>query len=142
MISSPALRQLFVACQLPLHLSPVMNPLQRPVPELPASRPPPFAQEAPTLSRTETLPLPVTPPVTLPPPADETRVPLHVERDGIGGMAIAGLRGECDIPGAVIEAHPGVGGGRHGDGAKGGCGKNPVPGALAPEIREKCDRSD
>ena len=75
--------QLFVACQLPLHLSPVMNPLQRPVPELPASRPPPFAQEAPTLSRTETLPLPVTPPVTLPPPADETRAP-----DTLKGMVL------------------------------------------------------
>jgi hypothetical protein len=29
--------QLRVACQLPLHLSPVMIPLQRPVPELPTS---------------------------------------------------------------------------------------------------------
>jgi hypothetical protein len=72
-------RQLRVASQLPLHLSPVMKPLQRPVPELPASRPPPFAQEAPTLIRTETLPLPLTPPVTLPPPADETRVPCTVK---------------------------------------------------------------
>ncbi len=52
-----------------------MTPLQRPAPELPASRPLPFAQEAPTVIRTETLPLRLTPPVTLPLPADETRVP-------------------------------------------------------------------
>jgi hypothetical protein len=53
----------------------VINPLHRPAPELPTSRPLPFAHEAPTVIRTETLPLRLTPPVTLPPPADETRVP-------------------------------------------------------------------
>src|SRR4030081_2148422 len=68
--------QLRKACQVPLPLAPVMIPLQRPVPELPASRPPPLVHEAPTLMRTETLPLRPTPPVTLPPPAEETRVPV------------------------------------------------------------------
>src|SRR6202035_4024639 len=67
--------QLRMACQTPLQRSPVMIPLHRPAPALPASRPPPFAHEAPTLIRTETLPLGLTPPVTLPPPADATRVP-------------------------------------------------------------------
>ena len=64
-----------MACQMPLQRSPVMTPLHRPAPELPASRPLPFAHEAPTVIRTETLPLRLTPPVTLPPPADETRGP-------------------------------------------------------------------
>jgi hypothetical protein len=64
-----------MACQTPLQRSPVMIPLHRPAPALPASPPLPFAHEAPTLIRTETLPLRVTPPVTLPPPADETRLP-------------------------------------------------------------------
>ncbi len=52
-----------------------MIPLHRPAPEVPASRPLPFAHDAPTVILTETLPLRLTPPVTLPPPADETRVP-------------------------------------------------------------------
>jgi hypothetical protein len=67
-----------MACQTPLQRSPVMIPLHRPAPELPVSPPLPFAHEAPTLIRTETLPLRLTPPVTLPPPADETRVPATV----------------------------------------------------------------
>jgi hypothetical protein len=60
---------------MPLQRSPVMTPLHRPAPELPTSRPLPVAQEAPTDILTETLPPRLTPPVTLPPPADETRVP-------------------------------------------------------------------
>src|SRR6187397_886187 len=52
-----------------------MSPLQRPAPELPASRPRPSAQDAPTVILTVTLPARVMPPVTLPPPADATRVP-------------------------------------------------------------------
>jgi hypothetical protein len=71
--------QLRVACQLPLHLSPVMIPLQRPLPELPASRPLPVATEAPTEIVTETLPRGLIPPVTLPPPADERRVPATLK---------------------------------------------------------------
>jgi hypothetical protein len=56
-----------------------MIPLQRPVPELPYSRPRPLADEAPTVTVTATLPLRLTPPVTLPPPADETRVPVTMK---------------------------------------------------------------
>src|SRR5580704_8645632 len=67
--------QLRVACQLPLQRSPVMIPLHRPVPELPTSRPLPLAFEAPTDMLTETTPPRLMPPVTLPPPADNTRVP-------------------------------------------------------------------
>ena len=71
--------QLRVACQLPLHLSPVMIPLHRPLPELPASRPLPLATDAPTDILTETLPPGLIPPVTLPPPADERRVPATLK---------------------------------------------------------------
>ena len=71
--------QLRTARQLPLHLSPVMIPLHRPAPELPASRPLPVATDAPTDILTETLPPGLIPPVTLPPPADETRVPVTVK---------------------------------------------------------------
>jgi hypothetical protein len=71
--------QLRTARQLPLHLSPVMIPLHRPLPELPASRPVPDATEAPTEIVTETLPRGLMPPVTLPPPADERRVPDTVK---------------------------------------------------------------
>jgi hypothetical protein len=46
---------------------------------LPASRPLPFAQDAPTVILTETLPPVLTPPVTLPPPADETRGPATMK---------------------------------------------------------------
>jgi hypothetical protein len=60
---------------MPLQRSPVMIPPHRPAPELPASRPLPLALDAPTVIRTETVPLRLMPPVTLPPPADETRVP-------------------------------------------------------------------
>ena len=52
-----------------------MMPLQRPEPELPTSRPLPLACDAPTWMLTDTTPARLTPPVTLPPPADETRVP-------------------------------------------------------------------
>jgi len=68
-----------VACQLPLHLSPVMIPLHRPLPELPASRPLPVATDAPTEILTETLPRGLIPPVTLPPPADERWVPATLK---------------------------------------------------------------
>ena len=56
-----------------------MIPLHRPAPELPASRPLPVATDAPTDILTETLPPGLIPPVTLPPPADETRVPVTVK---------------------------------------------------------------
>ena len=71
--------QLRTARQLPLHLSPVMIPLHRPLPELPASRPLPVATDAPTEIVTETLPRGLIPPVTLPPPADERRVPATLK---------------------------------------------------------------
>src|SRR5262245_39788078 len=67
--------QVRVATQVPLHLSPVMMPLQRPAPELPASRPVPLACDAPTEMLTARAPLGRMPPVTLPPPADETWAP-------------------------------------------------------------------
>jgi hypothetical protein len=63
---------------VPLHLSPVIIPLHRPEPELPTSRPLPLALEAPTDIWTETAPEGLMPPVTLPPPADETRRPVTV----------------------------------------------------------------
>ena len=50
-----------------------MMPLQRPAPELPTSRPLPFATDKPTDIRTDTMPAGLIPPVTLPPPADERR---------------------------------------------------------------------
>ena len=56
-----------------------MIPLHRPLPELPASLPLPVATEAPTDILTETAPPGVIPPVTLPPPADETRVPATLK---------------------------------------------------------------
>jgi hypothetical protein len=52
-----------------------MIPLHRPAPELPTSRPLPLATERPTDILTDTTPAGLTPPVTLPPPADETRRP-------------------------------------------------------------------
>jgi hypothetical protein len=55
-----------------------MTPLHRPPPELPASRPLPVATDAPTDIWTETAPEGLMPPVTLPPPADETRRPETV----------------------------------------------------------------
>ena len=64
-----------LACQMPLQRSPVMMPLQRPAPELPASLPLPLACDRPTEMATNTAPPRLTPPVTLPPPADETRAP-------------------------------------------------------------------
>ena len=56
-----------------------MIPLHRPAPELPASRPLPVATDAPTDILTETLPPGLIPPVTLPPPADERRVPATLK---------------------------------------------------------------
>jgi hypothetical protein len=56
-----------------------MIPLHRPLPELPASRPLPLATDAPTEIVTETLPAGLIPPVTLPPPADERRVPATLK---------------------------------------------------------------
>src|SRR6202035_3031299 len=70
--------QVRVACQVPLQRSPWMIPLHRPAPLVPASRPLPLALEAPTDMLTETMPARLMPPVTLPPPADETRVPATV----------------------------------------------------------------
>src|ERR1700710_1400714 len=67
--------QLRVACQVPLQRSPVMIPAQRPAPTLPTSRPLPLACDRPTETATDTAPPRLMPPVTLPPPADETRVP-------------------------------------------------------------------
>jgi hypothetical protein len=55
-----------------------MTPLHRPPPELPASRPVPLALDSPTETLTETAPEGLTPPVTFPPPADETRRPETV----------------------------------------------------------------
>src|SRR5258708_34863985 len=56
-----------------------MIPLHRPAPELSTSRPRPRALEAPTDIATATLPPRPMPPVTLPPPADETRRPDTVK---------------------------------------------------------------
>jgi hypothetical protein len=52
-----------------------MIPAQRPAPALPTSRPLPLACDRPTEIATDTTPLRLMPPVTLPPPADETRLP-------------------------------------------------------------------
>jgi hypothetical protein len=65
----------------------VIIPLHLPAPELPTSRPLPFAHDAPTVILTETLPRRLTPPVTLPPPADETRVP-----DTLNGTVLVELQ--------------------------------------------------
>jgi hypothetical protein len=43
---------------------------------LPASRPPPLARDAPTDTWTATAPRRLTEPATLPPPAEETRLPI------------------------------------------------------------------
>ncbi len=67
--------QLRVACHDPLQRSPEMIPLQCPAPELPFSWPEPLAFDAPTEIRTATTPLRPRPPVTLPPPAEDTRRP-------------------------------------------------------------------
>jgi hypothetical protein len=53
-----------------------MMPRHEPAPLLPTSRPPPLAFDAPTDTRTDTAPPRLTKPETLPPPADETRLPL------------------------------------------------------------------
>ncbi len=52
-----------------------MMPLHEPAPLVPASRPPPLALEAPTDTLTATAPARLTEPETLPPPADNTRLP-------------------------------------------------------------------
>jgi hypothetical protein len=67
-----------VACQVPLQRSPVMMPLHLPEPELPTSLPLPLATERPTDIRTATMPAGLMPPLTLPPPADESRRPETV----------------------------------------------------------------
>ena len=71
--------QVRVACQLPLQRSPEMIPLHEPAPLLPASRPPPLALDAPTDTLTATAPARFTEPETLPPPADNTRLPAIVK---------------------------------------------------------------
>ena len=76
-----------VACQIPRHRSPEMIPLQRPAPELPTSRPLPLATDRPTEILTDTAPLRLTPPLTLPPPAEKTRVP-----DTAKGALLVGLQ--------------------------------------------------
>jgi len=53
-----------------------MMPRQEPAPLLPASRPPPLARDAPTDTWTATTPRRLTEPATLPPPAEETRLPI------------------------------------------------------------------
>jgi hypothetical protein len=67
-----------VARQVPLQRSPVMMPRHEPAPLAPASRPPPLAWDAPTDTSTATDPARLTEPETLPPPADETRLPTTV----------------------------------------------------------------
>src|SRR5882757_6663839 len=52
-----------------------MTPAHLPAPELPASRPLPVAHDKPTDILTATAPPRLMPPVTLPPPADDTRRP-------------------------------------------------------------------
>jgi hypothetical protein len=84
-----------MACQMPLHRSPVMIPLHRPAPELPTSRPLPLALDAPTVIVTATLPPGPMPPVTLPPPADETRRPMTVK----GTLLV-----ELQLPAVVTKA--------------------------------------
>jgi hypothetical protein len=56
-----------------------MIPLHFPAPKLPTSRPLPLACDPPTDIWTDTMPAGLMPPVTLPPPADETRVPDTVK---------------------------------------------------------------
>ena len=71
--------QFRVACQVPLQRSPEMMPRQDPAPLLPESWPPPLALDAPTETLTATAPARLTEPETLPPPADETRLPMTVK---------------------------------------------------------------
>src|ERR1700733_15758327 len=87
-------RQVLPACQVPLQRSPEMTPLQRPVPELPTRRPLPSAADRPTEMRTETAPPGVTPPVTLPPPAEETCVPETLK----GALLV-----ELQLPARVVK---------------------------------------
>jgi len=56
-----------------------MMPLHLPEPELPISLPLPLATDRPTDIRTATTPPGLMPPVTLPPPADESRRPDTVK---------------------------------------------------------------
>src|SRR5260221_7409887 len=72
-----------------------MIPLHRPAPELPTSRPLPLALEAPTDIVTATLPPRPMPPLTLPPPADETRRP-----DTVKGTLLV----ELQLPAVVANA--------------------------------------
>ena len=84
-----------MACQMPLHRSPEMIPLHRPAPELPTSRPLPLALDAPTDTVTATLPPRPMPPLTLPPPAEETRWP-----DTVKGTLLV----ELQLPAVVVKA--------------------------------------
>ena len=84
-----------MACQIPLQRSPEMIPLHRPAPELPTSRPLPLALDAPTDIVTATLPPRPMPPLTLPPPADETRRP-----DTVKGTLLV----ELQLPAVVAKA--------------------------------------
>jgi hypothetical protein len=71
--------QFRVPCQVPLQRSPEMMPRQDPAPLLRESWPPPLALDAPTETLTATAPARLTEPETLPPPADETRLPMTVK---------------------------------------------------------------
>src|SRR5207247_6248959 len=84
-----------MACQMPLHRSPEMIPLHRPAPELPTSRPLPLALDAPTDIVTATLPPRPMPPLTLPPPAEETRWP-----DTVRGTRLV----ELQLPAVGVKA--------------------------------------
>ena len=77
--ATPVSVQVRVACQVPLQRSPEMMPRQDPAPLLRESWPPPLALDAPTETLTATAPARLTEPETLPPPADETRLPMTVK---------------------------------------------------------------
>ena len=94
-VCEPGILQFRMATQVPLHQSPEISPLHRPAPELPTSRPLPLARDAPTDIATETLPPRPMPPVTLPPPADETRLP-----DTMKGTLLV----ELQLPAVVANA--------------------------------------
>ena len=124
-----------------------MIPLQRPAPELPTSRPRPLALEAPTDIVTATLPPRPMPPVTLPPPADETRRPdtlkgtLLVELQLPAVVAKATFQTPSSPALTTLARRAGVGGaGRdhRGDNRR---GEHPAQGARGAEIGKKGDRS-
>src|SRR3981189_3085118 len=132
---------------MPLQRSPEIIPLHRPAPELPASRPLPLATDAPTDILTATLPPRPIPPVTLPPPADETRLPDTVKGTLLVELQLLPRGGEDNFPHAIIGSRPDnpgsrVGGSRRGSGAENGNGEYPSQDARAPEIGNKGGRSD